>query len=321
MEKIEELSKKIFDLGELINNSIYYRQSVWNEKNTGNWSKLWSSFDNLKDSLSVIKEYLILESGGYLAIYGVLQALVVQQDALQHIEESLVLLTKKFFLDYPDLYNIRFVRSEIVGHPTQTTIKGKNSSYKEGTVTFTSISPGTSFRIVNYGVWSKNGFSSKSVNLMDIINKQTELLDKEIEIIMQKIKKDEEKHIKKFKNKSLADSLRTTGYLIEKMWPFERDRIYSKMCLDSLKKIYSKYKLDVKNRYKLKKIDDDSLSIPGVVLVVQKIDKLIPRIDKMIMFGEKVSELDLEVYVESLSHAFDDLRKMALEIDEEFKKV
>lgn len=320
MEEIEILSNNIFELGELINNSIYHRQGVWNEKNTGNWSKLWSSFDNIKDSLEVIKEYLNLKSGGYLAIYGVLQALIVQQDALQHIEESLGLLTKKFFLDYPDLYNIRFVRSEIVGHPTQTMIKGRGSSYNEGTVTYTSISPGTGLRIVNYSVWSKNGYSSKSVNILDIINKQAELLNGEIKGIMNKIKDNEEKHMKKFKKESLSDLLRTTGYLIQKLWPYERDRYYSKVCFESLTMIYKKYKLDIKNRYKLKKIDNNALSIPGVVMVVQKIDRLIPRIEKMIMFGQNVDELDLDVYVESLSHAFEDLRKMAVEIDEEFKK-
>ncbi len=320
MKEIENLSNKIFELGELINNSIYHRQDVWNEKNTGNWSKLWSSFDNIKDSLEVIKEYLNLESGGYLAIYGVLQALIVQQDALQHIEESLGLLTKKFFLDYPDLYNIRFVRSEIVGHPTQTMIKGRKSSYNEGTVTYTSISPGTGLRIVNYSVWSKKGYSSKSVNLLDIIKKQAEILDVEIDSIMKKIKDNEEKHIKEFKNESLSDLLKITGYLIQKLWPHERDRYYSEVCLNSLKNIYKKYKLSIKKRYKLKKIDDNALSIPGVVIVVQKIDRLIPRIEKMVMFGQNVDELDLDVYVESLSHAFEDLRKMAVEIDEEFKK-
>lgn len=53
----------------------------------------------------------------YLAVYGVLQALVVQQDAALHLARCLGVT--KGLADYPGFVEVRDIRNDAVGHPTQ----------------------------------------------------------------------------------------------------------------------------------------------------------------------------------------------------------
>ena len=77
-------------------------------------------------------------------------------------------------------------------------------------------------------------------------------------------------------------------------------------------------KEEIKKRFKIDKVDEQGVQIPGLILVVQHVDKILPRIEKMVPMDDNVDQLDLDVYVESLDKSFDNLRKMAKEIDDEF---
>lgn len=305
--KAANLQEEINKLRGLINSSICYKQGAWERKYKGDWSKLWVAVDNIEDTQLAIDEYPSLKDFSRLAIYGLLQSMFVQQDAIFHLENSIKIPTPDWEKDYPKLHEIRNIRHETIGHPI-------SNEYER----YTSISHLNNLNILDYGVWSRNGFEHKTINIKEIITTQHDLLVKEIERIMKKIIEDEKKHKLNFKDKSLTKLLDSTGYHIEKLWSFEKSREYSVINFKTLKSIYENYKEEIKKRFKINKVDEQGVQIPGLIVVIQHIEKIFPRIEKMIPMDSSVDQIDLDVYVESLNNSFDELRKMAKEIDDKF---
>ena len=87
------------------------------------WNQVRSSLDAIRQTHRAIEAFNssngdLTEDQRYLAIYGLLQALVVQQDAISHLAEAL--RTKPVFLSrHTRLEEIRRLRNWTVGHPTK----------------------------------------------------------------------------------------------------------------------------------------------------------------------------------------------------------
>lgn len=303
----ENLQEKIHKLRNLINSSICYKQSAWERKDDGDWSKLWTAIDNIEDTQLAIDEYFSLKDFSRLAIYGLLQSMFVQQDAIFHLEKAIKIATPDWKKDYPGLSNIRDIRHETIGHP----ISSEKGLY-------VSISHTNNLNILEYSLWSQEGFKHKTINLKDIISVQHDLLVKEVNRIIKKISEDEIQHKQNFKDKSLSKLLNSTRYHITKLWSFANSREYSKVNFEILKSSYANFKNEIKERFKIDKIDEQGVQIPGLILVIQHIEKILPRIEKMLPMDNNADQLDLDVYIESLDKSFNNLRKMAKEIDNEF---
>jgi hypothetical protein len=87
------------------------------------WNQMRSALDTLRQTHRAIEAYNRANSGlkedeRYLAIYGLLQALVVQQDALCHLAEALQLRPVRLNR-HRRLEEIRNIRNWTVGHPTK----------------------------------------------------------------------------------------------------------------------------------------------------------------------------------------------------------
>lgn len=99
------------------------------KNNLDKWNGICAAVDCLEDTQEAINQYLDSpfpsSSGGkYLYIYGLLQALFVQQDALMVIYK--IIFNKNLTFNensYPELKKIRDIRNDCVGHPTG---RGKN---------------------------------------------------------------------------------------------------------------------------------------------------------------------------------------------------
>ena len=93
-----------------------------------NGSQIRSAFYAIEDSQAVIEDYKKIEStikrGSYLNLYGLLQGLFVQQDAFKTLFK--LCIDEKFDLfSIPELKEIREVRNNSIGHPTNN----KNEYY------------------------------------------------------------------------------------------------------------------------------------------------------------------------------------------------
>jgi len=98
-------------------------------KNHKLWNQLCSSLDVIGDSDLAISAYINSEFGTddgekYLRLYGALQALFLQQDAVTNMCESLGLPNN--LTSHPKLKEIRDIRNDSIGHPTK---RGNYKSY------------------------------------------------------------------------------------------------------------------------------------------------------------------------------------------------
>ena len=94
------------------------------------WDQMCSCLDVIQDTELAITAYINREykentEGRYLAVYGLLQALFVQQDASIHLCESIGISKK--IENYPRLNNIRKIRNDTIGHATKRGSKEKRS--------------------------------------------------------------------------------------------------------------------------------------------------------------------------------------------------
>lgn len=92
-------------------------------RNLSRWNQFRSSLDTIRQTHRALEAYnhsngSLTEDQRYLAIYGLLQALVVQQDAMCHLSEALQ--TKPVHMNrHKRLEEIRNIRNWTVGHPTK----------------------------------------------------------------------------------------------------------------------------------------------------------------------------------------------------------
>src|SRR5690606_41465676 len=88
MDLVQQRGKRIRDLV----NHPWKLQSLLDNK--AKWNKLCASMDVIGDTQFAINSYFSLpsfkaENGGYLFLYGLLQAFILQQDAINHLSEAL----------------------------------------------------------------------------------------------------------------------------------------------------------------------------------------------------------------------------------------
>lgn len=85
-----------------------------------NWYKIAACLDAIGDTELALDSFLFSCDGQdsgqrHLSIYGALQALVLQQDAVRHLAEGLSIE----YEPQADLREIREIRNDSVGHPTR----------------------------------------------------------------------------------------------------------------------------------------------------------------------------------------------------------
>ena len=136
------------------------------------FNQLCAAMDLIEDAGWGLNEYLALESGasvGYLALYGVMQALFMQQDGVRDLMKALGLE------GYPSkddrLRKPRETRNAATGHPTSHPRGGQHSSFRVSRVSM--VKEGFSL----LGVERVTGVSTREeVEILDLIAGQEESL-------------------------------------------------------------------------------------------------------------------------------------------------
>ena len=127
MKKISLLINQIYDIEIGVRNHINtHRFQKDLISNINLWSQICSSLDVIGDTLLSIEGYLeenfpSIEGLKYIYIYGLLQSLFIQQDAMRNLSEA-------FSIEYEisvKLKSIREIRNSAIGHPTKNNINKK----------------------------------------------------------------------------------------------------------------------------------------------------------------------------------------------------
>lgn len=184
-------------------------------KNLTTWNKLCSSLDIVGDTQLAIRSHSQLqdikdEGASYLIIYGTLQAMLLQQDAVKHIGDALDIKVKR----PKELENIRVIRNSSVGHPAHQT---ENNLSKSSFIVRTSISPnGFQLMIVYSG---DREYEFQNISIPKLIKTQEQYIIEVLLKVINELERQEVEHRKKHRENKLVDSFpSTTNYHISKIF-------------------------------------------------------------------------------------------------------
>jgi hypothetical protein len=179
--------------------------------------QLCSSLDVIRDTEDAISAFKEKELDNkkpllYLMIYGLLQAIYVQQDATSNLCASLGI--PENFNSYQKLKEIREIRNDAVGHPTKRDRrKGQPTSYHH-------ISPNllsqTNFTLISF--FSAGDPESRDINISEVIKEQSKYISSILFTLITNLKSEENKHKEEFCMENLSDIFTSTSYNLEKVF-------------------------------------------------------------------------------------------------------
>lgn len=277
------------------------------------WNKLWASMDAIEDTQLAIKTYQELDrfngyTGGYLYIYGLLQALNIQQDAINNLNSSLFNEITDYKNDYPILYEIRENRNKAIGHPTK---RGNDASFHN--IDRTSISK-EGFTLASY--FPKTGEKStfQKIDIVGSIKQQSKLVNEILEKVMRQLENDFEAHRLKFKGQRLRALVKDDmHYEFSKLYEHVNlDYPLASMNFDRIKDVIIAVKSGIIDRY-------FSLSaLQGIEDTLSLIDYIMLRLEKTLIKTKIDDKVELRIFVDSLQSHFEELLSMLDEIDKVF---
>jgi len=190
----------IQEIRELINKPIMLNNVL---KKRSKRYKIYSCLDVIGDTELAIEAYYSSKSVSdfgllYLIIYGTLQILYVQQDAVFNLSNSLGI--EKKIADYPQLEKIRDIRNRSTGHPTEKSKPGdKTTSYN-----FITRVTMRHDRFELTSILKNGNQEDEDISIPDLIEMQQDNISKILSDIIEKLSKDERECKERFKMDKLT---------------------------------------------------------------------------------------------------------------------
>lgn len=304
---IEQVTDK---LRGILNESVLIKNYTYQKKD-GSWDRLWAAMDALEDAQIAINNYRSQKKVSYLELYGLLQAFIVQQDSVNHIKQTLLGANLIIWRnEEPKLNDIRRIRNETVGHPSNI----KNS--KTGDPVFCNIDRSSITKSgFGYLIWSREGATKHAVNTKGIISTQEAEIFRLMNIIIDGVINIEDDHMKKFATEKLEDIYKKIDYYpFEKMYNCKNDPEWAYRMFKMLNKIYLQLRKKLEARY-----GDFSktINVPGLQDSIRDLDELFNRIDSKFTVGI-IDDFDNRIYIDALHFQWKELGTMIRETDERF---
>jgi hypothetical protein len=289
-------------------------------KNHDHWLQLCSSLDAIEDAEFAFTSYLVREfkntpGAQYLAVYGLFQAFVIQQDAIVKLCQSLMVPLKQD--DYPRLQAIRELRHISIGHPTKARGRhGQPDSYH-----FISR-PTLGFE--GFTLLSSDGMRS---NKFQHVSTPTLIADQRHEIaiiltaIIDQLEEEDRAHRDQFRMEKLATIFpETLDYYVEKIFEGINRPDYMEMGalhLGLIQEIFDGFRTALERRG----LELDAYD--GIKLLYEEtaypLAELRAFFEKVQQGGEpKFPPQAARIFAWFLKSKLDELRGMAQEIDEDY---
>ncbi|MCW5959802.1 MAG: hypothetical protein KIS76_06530 [Pyrinomonadaceae bacterium] len=305
MKSISELEHEIRDFI----NSPRKRSDLI--KDSAEWFKLCSSLDVIGDTEQAFDSYLKIdepESDGekYLNIYGVLQALFIQQDAVTHLSEALGL---PYTVD-PLITQIREIRNDSSGHPTK---RGKGRAFNH----ISRISMERhSFKLMTTYPNADPKFTD--VDVPKLIESQRSILQSTLSNVIDNLREEEMEHREKHRNKKLVDTFTSTGYYCEKIaealgggLPPEFGASLLKSMIDNIEE----FKSELRNRGVLEAYEDSVGYYSNLLeYPLNELHNYFTNSSET-----KLNEKDAEIFLSFIRKNMDVMAQIANELDEEYE--
>lgn len=284
-----------------------------------NWNMLCVSLDTLRDTEDLIQYFRESEfpedmRGKFLTIYGLLQVLFVQQDALVNANASLELPKITIRTDFPDLQSIRDIRNDVTGHPTQRDSHGENG--KEHTY-IQLAREGLSKSSFKYVTWN-NEIRGKiiEVDIMKDLDNQHEQVTKALNIISKALDVKFKEYIDAHRERKMIDIFAQYGYVREKLLsePLDGSCSISDESLAAVEKIIADYKSELDQRY------GSWEKVGPSTEILREVDEHYAIISiREADFPEDIRCRQMRCSAESLCRSLDILRDYSIEKDKYFE--
>jgi hypothetical protein len=168
---------------------------------SADWNRLCSSLDIIGDTELALDSYLKqshIDDIGlcYLHVYGALQLLQTQQDAVSHICQALGIKAQSS----PKIPHIREIRSSSVAHP---------AAQKEDKITKSSFVVRSSLSQHGFNLMTvysdETPYSQRHISIPDLVAEQRETLHKVLEEVIEKMDEAEMKHRLQHRDEKLQE--------------------------------------------------------------------------------------------------------------------
>ena len=311
------LDERISEIRDLINKPR--KQNVLMQ-NSAMWLMLCSCMDTIQDTEEALESYLTKDddndnSGSghkYLLVYGALQALFIQQEAVKNLHESLDIS----YTEDSSLREIREIHRDAVGSPTKRRDREAFNFINRSTLTI------RGFRLaIEYPKKSndkKRDTKRIDVDIPNLIEAQRNNLKTVLNGVIKTLQKEEAEHKRKFANKSLASAFYHTTYPFEKIF----DAITSKdsphgEIIDSHVDGVLKGVEDFRTRLKERGEPDDNISD-----IYENLDHSLQQIKVYFRNPSEsnITENDLYIFAYFARRQVTELEAIARELDEMYSQ-
>ncbi len=284
-------------------------------QNKALFSQLCSSLDVIEDTEDAIMAYSEQDFGEedkpshYLAVYGLLQAIYVQQDAVINLCESLGIKDK--VNNYPKLKEIREIRNDTVGHPTKRDQqKGKPVSYHH--ISQTTLNK-SGFTLASY-FSDGSQVQFRDIKISELIVEQNRFISTILATLASNLEAEEKAHKEKFRMEKLLEIFPgTSDYHLEKLFEGVIRDDYADFAdgmLDLVINMVTKFREAVgrRNMDFYERLQDE----------YELIEHATTNLRKYYRGDTRVEKSAARIYVIFLKHQIDELKDYAKEIDDEY---
>jgi len=299
----------LHSIRELINSALK-QPELLSDKNK--WSRLCSSLDHISDAQQAIDKYKSLNdfktSEGYLFIYGLLHSVYLQQNTTKSLSLSLIDRNIDFKKDYPKLYQIREVRNDSIGHPTDR----RNYKYITSIVQHSISKEGFEYMIID-----DTSRRFEYVDINQILQTQEALINDILLEVFDVIKCEIQSHKETFSDMNIYDTIPdTVNYHIEKLYQGCHSNsnhiLFTKIQIQTISQLFDNSLLEVKKRYKT--LD----ALPGLEHQLNKIKYILNKLEELCDNNLFPEGYMAEAFIDSLKLELRDYRNFLKHIDEEF---
>jgi len=301
------------DLCNILNKAIHepLYHNFYNIPNELKYNQTFTSIDLIEDSQIAIEEFKSAKSIGKqgrstLLIYGLLQSLFLQQDGLYHLYKCVVdekIMQTDFFNEFSFDKDIREVRNDIAGHPTNR----RNKEFY-----FIAKGPITKDRFTYAGYTPT--FRTVEVDIKTFINKQLGFTIKVLQTVHENILIKIEMKKGEHKNKSLKEMIVGVDRNIQLIFRGIRDEqrnFQGEWGISGVKDAIDEIRKELNTRY------NDNLP-SGISEAFRLIDYIIHRFNQWWTAKTLLGNNDAEIFLDSLEKQLKELEEMLKEIDKEF---
>lgn len=275
------------------------------------WNQLCSSLDTIGDTELCFEAYEKATPSGdgalYLLMYGVVQALVLQQDAVRHMSEALGIA----FEPEPLLQEIRELRNSSVGHPTKR--RGKPRVHFISRISMSK----TGFQLMTvYPDHSPADFTP--VDIPGMIRTQRARLCSVMQQVVDALEKRDKEHREMFSKTKLVETFPPTmGYYFEKLYEAVGGRHsaeYGAAHVKLLQEAVERFKLALKERGSAGAYD-------SVEYHLELVDYPLGELAAYFLSPQsaRLSDRDANIFTHFVQDQMRQLREMAVEIDQDYE--